>query len=325
MKNIFFFGSCRIHEPLKLINNIFLSERKGIQNVYNTSQLLQYISFNNKDISNIDKSILNNFFPYNNFDYGINDLFKQKNAIFSSDIDFYIIEISSLKNIVFDNISLGTSIESELKYLFGIDFNDFKKLTTPRKLQFNINNILLMSKNKTILTGNTIIYNLKNIKKNIIRENIDKKYTDSIEYFKDKVSSDFFVYLSRLVYIISNAEYKEQNKQDLFLNLNAICNILKKPIIFVPIFNAVGKNKKPLENRIQITEYLKEYTKQNNMLFFDSNIITNKYNYDEIFEKYSSDQKWEIERFGIYDVNHLNKIGVKKMSEELSIFLENIK
>ena len=61
------------------------------------------------------------------------------------------------------------------------------------------------------------------------------------------------------------------------------------------------------------------------MLFFDSNIITNKYNYDEIFEKYNSNQKWEIERFGIYDVNHLNKIGVKKMSEELIIFLENIK
>ena len=98
MKNIFFFGSCRIHEPLKLIDNIFLSERKGIQNIYNTSQLLQYISFDSENISNIDKSILNNFFPYNNFDYGINDLIEQKNTIFSSNIDFYIIEISSLKN-----------------------------------------------------------------------------------------------------------------------------------------------------------------------------------------------------------------------------------
>lgn len=66
MKNIYFFGSCRIHEPLLKIKNINVSERKGLANIYNTKQLIQNLNYNN-NMNDIEIDIANNFFSFNNY------------------------------------------------------------------------------------------------------------------------------------------------------------------------------------------------------------------------------------------------------------------
>jgi len=325
MKTIFMFGSCRIELPLNLLRNSKLirgGNRMGVSNIYNTSQLLQHINNTLYNITRDEANIINSFFPFNNIKLFNNDHTSNNNNTNNEMLEYknpniglYIIEISSLKSIKYNNICLGVNIESNIKYLFGLDFDDIKNNECPRKITYNIKNILLLSN-----TGANGEYNLYSISKDILRTNVNNtnNLTNDICYFKDKVNADFFSYLQKLTDIISNCVYEEQEILSFKAHLREICTILKKPILFVPIWNAKDINGSLIQSRININTWINEFVQENpcHRLFTHDEIL-HKYSYDDIFVKYAAIQKWEIKRLGVYDINHLNINGIKLVADGL--------
>lgn len=191
----------------------------------------------------------------------------------------------------------------------------------PRKLKLNIKNLLLLSKDN--IGYNEI--NISKIDKNLLRKNIKKEnYTSDVNYFKDKVSDFFFNFLLKFHAILCNAKYEVQTKESFFKDLDYICDKLKKPIIFCPIFNIKSKDNKYIEQRMNINNYLKEYVSKNNHLLFSSSDILKDFEYAKIFKHWDPVAKWEIERFGKYDTNHLSKYGENIISNNLKKFLNNL-
>ena len=324
---IYMFGSCRIEQPLTFLQNKNIVSgvtRESLANVYNTKQIIQHIDKEHK-VKNIEKikknkSMLSFFFPLNNLKYETSSLENERSKIFNKDIELYIIEISSLKNIMYENLALGTSIEADIKYYFGIDFSYIKNTKPPRKLNYNIENIILLSK-----TAKLISKNFNKINKNNIKNNIKKKYTDNLDYFKDKVNNHFFEFFTNFSDIIKNCEYCFHTKDSFFQDLDKINSILKKPILFIPHWNAKDKNGNLLETRIKLNDWLKEYCNKNNHHFLNHENILNNYNYDTLFNKYSETQFFEKDRYGIYDINHLSEKGVNLFSKSLEKYIHNIK
>lgn len=326
---IYMFGSCRIEQPLILLQNkniISGVERKSLANIYNTKQIIQNIDKNisHENIKNI-KQTISIFFYLNYFRYKSSTLDIERKKIFNNNIDLYIIEISSIKNIMYKNLALGTSLEADIKYLFGIDFSYIKNNKPPRNLKYNIENIILLSKTATYTSRELISINFQEINKNIKRNNIKKKYTDNLDYFKTKVDNRFLDYFTIYTDIIKNCEYSTHTKESFYQDLDKINSILKKPILFIPHWNAKDKNGNLLESRIKLNNWLKEYCNKNNHHFLNHENILNNYNYETLFNKYSETQFFEKERYGIYDINHLSKSGINLFCNELQNYISKIK
>jgi hypothetical protein len=312
------FGSCRIENPLMILQeNKFLQGIKRDKNntIHNSSQLLQKI--NNKKyhdlIRNNDKFFWKALEYLTDSNTGCHNL---KNKV---EEDFYIIEICSLKKFKFKDITLGVNIISDLKYLFGVNENYIQEHREPRKFRLNIRNILFLSRNKV---DNYYTLYPQGVDKIFIRQNLEKEYTNDILFFKNKVCPNFFKYLCNMVYIFENIKYEIQSQEALFRELDEIKNIINKPIIFIPHINSKTIKGNIINSRDKINKYLQKYViSKPNMFFLNHHDLLENNKFEDIFEKYKKESKFEIENYGEYDMNHLSKKGSILFAEIIEKFI----
>lgn len=140
-----------------------------------------------------------------------------------------------------------------------------------------------------------------------------------------KVCQNFFKYLCNMVYIFENIKYEIQSQEYLFRQLDEIKNIINKPIIFIPHINYKTIKGNIINSRDKINKYLQEYViLKSNMFFLNHHDLLENNKFEDIFEKYKKESKFEIKNYGEYDMNHLSKKGTILFAEIIEKFITTL-